>query len=270
MRLNTRGTLASAGLFVLAVTSASLAFADTDDDWCRDDGWGRHSRPQHCEVRESTFRPGSALTVDARPNGGISVRSTDASEVRLLAKVVATADSEEDARSLARAVQIESGATVRAVGPATHGRRDGFWVSYRLEVPHGVRLDLRADNGGISLRDFSGTVRLHTVNGGLHLSRAGGDVQGDTVNGGVHVDLSGTEWQGQGLDLRTTNGGLHVSVPADYNARLEMGTVNGGVHSDIPLSVKRSHHRRIDADLGHGGPLVRIETTNGGIHLEQH
>jgi hypothetical protein len=48
-----------------------------------------------------------------------------------------------------------------------------------------------------------------------------------------------------------------------------MGTVNGGVHSDIPLTVRHQGRRRIDADLGQGGPLVRVETTNGGIHLSQ-
>jgi Toastrack DUF4097 len=269
MRLNADRLSLPAVLALLAALSAAPALANTEDEWCREDGWGRDSKPRHCEVRESRFRPGSELTVDARPNGGIQVQSTDAAEVRLLAKIVATGDSETEAEDLAREVRIESGATVRAVGPASIGRRHGFWVSFRLEVPRGVRLSLQADNGGISLRDFSGTAELRTVNGGIHITSAAGDVHGETVNGGVHVELTGTRWQGEGLDLRTTNGGLHVTVPSDYNARLEMGTVNGGVHSDLPLSVRHQDRRRIDAELGQGGPLVRIETTNGGIHLSQ-
>jgi hypothetical protein len=250
---------------LLAVPALAAAAADA---WCREDGGD--SRPRHCEVRETTFRPGSALSVDARPNGGIEVVRGDGPEVRLKAKVVATAESEAEASDLAREVRIETGETVRAVGPATTGHRRGYWVSFRLEVPRGVRLNLQADNGGISLHGFSGAAELHTVNGGLHLSGVSGDVHGETVNGGVHVSLSGTRWEGEGLRLRTTNGGLHVEVPSGYNARLEVSTVNGGIHSDIPLTTKRRWTGgRIETDLGQGGAPVRIETTNGGLHLTQ-
>jgi hypothetical protein len=108
------------------------------------------------------------------------------------------------------------------------------------------------------------------VNGGLHLDRVGGHVQGETVNGGIHLELAGTEWQGEGLDVRTTNGGLHLAIPSAYNAHLEAGTVNGGVESDLPLTTRGRHTGgRIEADLGSGGRVVRVETTNGGLHLER-
>jgi DUF4097 and DUF4098 domain-containing protein YvlB len=136
-----------------------------------------------------------------------------------------------------------------------------------LDVPRSARLSLVADNGGLSLRDVSGEAELRTVNGGIHLDRVGGKVHGQTVNGGLHVTLSGTEWDGEGLDLRTTNGGLHIETPSDYNARLEAGTVNGGVHSDIQPTTRGRRGGRIEADLGHGGRLIRLETTNGGLHL---
>jgi hypothetical protein len=267
MRLNARRLLVPFTLALAATLPTASARAGTDEDWCRQDG--RDSRPRFCEVRESSFRPGAELTVDARPNGGIEVRSAEGAEVRLQAKVVATADSEERARDLAREVRIETGATVQARGPETSGH-EGYWVSFRLEVPKGVSLSLHAENGGISLRSFSGSAELHSVNGGLHIEDAGGDVRGETVNGGLHVELSGHQWSGKGLDLRTTNGGLHVTLPSDYNARLELGTVNGGVHSDVPLTTKgRYTGGRIETDLGQGGAPVRIETTNGGIHLSQ-
>lgn len=110
------------------------------------------------------------------------------------------------------------------------------------------------------------------MNGGLHLDRVGGRIQGHTVNGGIHLELAGSEWQGEGLDLRTTNGGLHVEIPGDYNARLEASTVNGGVgvHSDLATAGQgRRRGGRIAADLGRGGPLLRLETTNGGLHIAE-
>jgi hypothetical protein len=255
---------------VLALGSA-VAVADVrvveDDAWCREDGWSDGAR--HCEVREATLPAGSLLAVDARPNGGIQVQGWDGSDVRLRVKIVATAESEAEARDVVSDVRVELAETVKAVGPA-RSRGRGWYASYRLDVPRGAQLRLQADNGGLHLERFSGEVELHTVNGGLHLDRVGGHVQGETVNGGIHLALSGTEWQGQGLDLRTTNGGLHLAIPAAYNARLEAGTVNGGVHSNVPPTTRGRHNGgRIETDLGSGGRLIRVETTNGGLHLQR-
>ena len=59
-------------------------------------------------------------------------------------------------------------------------------------------------------------------------------------------------------------------MPADYDARLEASTVNGGVDSGLPGTTRRRHSGdRIATDLGSGGPLVRFETTNGGLHIER-
>jgi hypothetical protein len=255
---------------VLALGSV-VAGADVrvveDDAWCREDGWSDGAR--HCEVREATLPAGSLLAVDARPNGGIQVQGWDGSDVRLRVKVVATADSEAEARDIVGDVRVELADTVKAVGPARRRGR-GWYASYRLDVPRGARLRLEADNGGLHLERFSGEAELNTVNGGLHLDRVGGHVRGETVNGGVHLQLSGTEWQGEGLDLRTTNGGLHLAIPAKYNARLEAGTVNGGVHSDVPPTTRGRHTGgRIETDLGTGGKLIHVETTNGGLHLQR-
>jgi DUF4097 and DUF4098 domain-containing protein YvlB len=180
------------------------------------------------------------------------------------------ADTEADARALAGEVRIETAGTVRAVGPE-QSRERSWWISYRLDVPRRSDLTLEADNGGLSVEDVVGSVELETVNGGLHLDGVGGRVRGETVNGGIHLDLTGTDWEGEGLDLRTTNGGLHLTIPSDYNARLSAGTVNGGVHSALPV-IRRSKVRnggRIDADLGNGGPLLKVETTNGGLHVDR-
>jgi hypothetical protein len=258
----------TAAALVLASAAASAEVRVVEDDgWCREDGWD--GRARHCEVREAVLPAGGLLAVDARPNGGIAVRGWDGAEVRLRVKIVAAAASEAEARDLAGEVRLDLGETVKSVGPARSG--DRHWhASYRLDVPRGARLKLQADNGGLHVERFSGDVELHTVNGGLHLDRVGGDIRGETVNGGIHLELAGTGWQGQGLDLRTTNGGLHLTIPSGYNARLEAGTVNGGVHSDLPPTTRGRHTGgRIETDLGSGGQLVHVETTNGGLHLQR-
>jgi hypothetical protein len=251
---------------VSAVAAADVRVVE-DDEWCRQSGWNDKAR--YCEVRETTLPAGGLLTVDARPNGGIQVQGGDGSEVRLRVKIEAEASSEAEAKDVVGEVRLELGDTVRAVPPDRSGSR--HWsASYRLEVPRGAHLKLEADNGGLSLEGFEGDAELHTVNGGLHVGHVGGHVQGGTTNGGIHVELSGTQWQGEGLDLHTTNGGLHLSIPEGYNARLETGTVNGGVRSDVPMTTHgRYTGGRIETSLGSGGPLIRVETTNGGLRVQR-
>ena len=240
-----------------------------DDAWCRQDRGGWHESPRYCEVRETTLASGGTLAVDARPNGGIEVRGWDRNEVRLRVMIVATGPSDADARALAGKVEVETSGGVHATGPDA-GRRSGWWASFKLDVPREQALRLQADNGGLHLSQLAGDVELHTVNGGLHLDQVGGHIHGQTVNGGIHVELAGSEWQGEGIELETTNGGLHLELPADYNARLEASTVNGGVSSDVPLTTRsRRQGGRVAVELGHGGPLLRFETTNGGLHIAQ-
>jgi len=254
----------------LVVFGAALALfggaaAAAERDWCADGSWNDRQE-RYCEVREHSLGAGGRLSVDARPNGGIEVEGWDRSEARLEAKVVAQAESEAEARQLASQVQIETSGTIHAAGPRSSDGRS-WSVSYRLHVPRNAELALTSTNGGISVRATRGAIELETSNGGLHLDDVGGKVKGRTTNGGVHVRLTGEAWPGEGLDLRTTNGGVKLQVPAGYNAHLETGTTNGGIHSEIPVAVAGRMDRQLSADLGHGGPTIRVFTTNGGVSL---
>jgi hypothetical protein len=153
-----------------------------------------------------------------------------------------------------------------ATGPDT-GRDEHWGVSWDIMVPEEMDLDIETMNGAIAVAGVSGRMDVRAVNGGVHLTEVGGDVSGRTTNGGVHVELDGRRWDGRGLDVETTNGGVTLSVPSDYSARLETGTVNGGIHIDFPVTVQGRVGRRLEATLGDGGPPVRVVTTNGGVRI---
>jgi len=252
-----------------ALGGPAIGAADSDRDWCDTQGDGWSGQGRHCEVREVPVSAEHLFQIDARPNGGVQVQGSERGEPRLLARVEATADTDAEARALADAVRIETAGTIHAEGPERSGRDRRWSVSYRLMVPRRSDLRLEADNGGLSVEGVVGNVELKTLNGGLHLEAVGGRVRGETVNGGIHVDLTGAEWEGEGLDLRTTNGGVHLNIPSGYNARLEARTVNGGVHTDLPVAGtgRNGRARSIETDLGRGGRLLRVETTNGGLHV---
>lgn len=249
-------------LFAL-LACAPAGFATGWDD-CR--GW----EPEHdgkgrwCEIRELTLPPLASLEVDAEPNGGISVEGTDRDDIQVRARVTAWAYDEAEARERAAAVEVRAdGGSIRADGPA-----QGWSVSYRIEVPRRIELDLEANNGGISVHEVEGRMRLVTRNGGLSLAALAGDVRARTVNGGVDVRLRGDRWEGEGLDVETKNGGVRVEVPSGYSAELEAGTINGRVSSDLPgRSASRSRARDLRTTLGNGGARVRARTTNGGVRI---
>jgi DUF4097 and DUF4098 domain-containing protein YvlB len=77
------------------------------------------------------------------------------------------------------------------------------------------------------------------------------------------------EWAGDGLDVKTTNGGVNLDVPENYNAHLETGTVNGGLRIDFPVTIEGRIDKRLSVDLGHGGRTIRVVTTNGGVVIRK-
>jgi hypothetical protein len=269
----TRSIQAALWFVPLVLSLASSVQAQTrvvpDDEWCDERGdWGRGERL--CEVREVTLRAGrNTITVDAEPNGGITVEGWDRSEIRVRARVVAYARTEAVAEDILDEVQIVTDDIITADGPERLGRREWWSVSFEIMAPRRSNLDLESTNGGIHITEVEGTIAFRTTNGGVHLTRLAGDVRGRSTNGGVDVVLEGTEWRGTSLDVATTNGGVELAVPASYNARLETGTTNGHIRADFPLTVQGRIDRRITAELGRGGNTIRVMTTNGGVVLRR-
>lgn len=253
---------------VAAMPAPPRQVATTVDDqgWCDDiEDW--NSGEHHCEVREMALPDGS-LTVSSG-NGGIHVQAWDGDGIRVRVRVASAARTEERARELAASVRVSAtGNEVSADGP-DGGSREWWSASYRIDVPRVTDLDLSASNGGIDIEGVRGRLRFKTSNGGVELDGVAGDVQGRTTNGGVRVRLSGTTWDGDGLDVSTTNGGVRVIVPEPYDAVLELGTRNGGFDVDFPVTLNRSRDKSLTLDLGAGGPLLRITTTNGGVKLQR-
>lgn len=228
------------------------------------------NRPYFCEVREQSIAAGSMLSVDARQNGGISIKGWDRSDVLVRSQVITYAPTDGEARNLALQIAVQTtGQDIRANGPARDS--DHQWaVSYEIFVPSRFSVNLVTVNGGVAISDVVGNLEFKTVNGGLSLHRVGGYVHGKTTNGGISIELAGDRWEGQGLDVTTTNGGVRLRVPRNYSAQLDAQTHIGGIHvADAELQTLAQGGHHIVTALGAGGATLKVTTTNGGVSVSR-
>ncbi len=271
-----RSALTCAACIALAISTGDVRlFAQLRDNsekqmTCQNGGYDSE-RARHCEIREQTVPPVGRLNIDAGRNGGVTIKGWLRSEVLVRARVEAGAETESAAALLASQVSVDSsGGQVRARGPESTPDNTWWSVSYEIFVPQNTDLDLKAHNGGVNISDVRGQIRFDGHNGGVHLTRVAGDVSGATVNGGVQVELAGAMWDGRQLEVSTHNGGVNLTVPSNYSAHVQAETERGGVQSDFPVTVAGNiRPRRLDFNLGSGGPLIHISTTNGHVSLRR-
>jgi hypothetical protein len=255
-----------------AAARAGAAPAEWSKDWCRE-SWN-DGRAHVCEVRDlPAAKSPSVLAVDAGPNGGVEVAAGDGPAITGRARVEAWAGTEAEARALLAQVRIVATADgFAAQGPERkadgRGRHSPSWnVQFRIEAPASQALDLETGNGPLAVHGMRGRTVLDSENGPVAIERCGGDILARTQNGPLSVSLAGTSWNGRGLDARSINGPVSLSVPRDFDADLEFGTING------PWSGPRmalADHRRgyAHARLGNGGKPIAVTTENGPFALD--
>lgn len=263
-------------LAIIGLSVSSVSAQDKDKEknkkynrgFCANN-WSNGDRVSVSDLREMTVSAGD-VNVDGKTNGGISIKGENRSDVLVRACVQAWANSEAEADQIAKSIRVETNGKIQAAG---NGNEKNYSVSYEILVPRNTNLNLTAHNGGIHISNVEGEMNFETKNGGIHLNNLAGNVKGRTANGGLHVELTGGSWKGSGLNVETTNGGVHVSMPETYAARFETRTVNGGYRTDFAaLKVERDPNnwsRGVDfsRDLNGGGATVRLVTTNGGVHI---
>lgn len=255
-------------LTALALLLAACTFAQERTLACESRDTRDPSR--HCEIREFTVPATRLITVDAGRNGGVSVTGSNRSDVLVRAQVQTRAPAGMEAKGIASQIQIASAGGRIAASAPDFGQGHGWSVSFEVLVPTRSDLKLNAHNGGVSITGVSGDIGFETVNGGVRLDRLAGNVHGATKNGGLSIELAGNRWDGQEFRAETLNGGVNITVPDGYSARLEASTINGRVRLDHPQAAAPDPDaRNVSVTLGSGGPLVRATTRNGGIIVKR-
>jgi len=207
------------------------------------------------------------LTIE-NVNGTVRVASWDEASVRI--EAVKAARSE---RALERIeVRIEGEGdrvTVRTHHPKGPWMGGGGKVDYNVRMPRGARLSVRNVNGKVEIQRIDGAVSATTVNGSLEADDLGGPVNATSVNGSVNVDVDRVDPTSRN-SLRTTNGSVRLTLPANAAAEIEAGTVNGSAHCDFDLQDGgRVTRRRIEGRIGAGGARFELGAVNGSLHVDR-
>jgi hypothetical protein len=150
-------------------------------------------------------------------------------------------------------------------------------------------VEARTSNGAIEAEDIDGTARMHTTNGSIRAEIAHGSFEGYTSNGSINARLKdpGATWP---VRAESSNGRIELSVdgaqlpeirasssnssivlrlPGSANARVRANTSHssvtsefGGLHDD-----GGQRHSELHGDIGSGGPLIELSSSNGSIKI---
>jgi hypothetical protein len=260
----TTKAMVAAGLVALAAATAPAAAQDSKSwEWNGTLAEGRamhvHNVNGRVEVRSGT---GDRVEVRAE----IRWRRGDPDDVRLEAKTAAGGDVVVCAM-WRRSDRCEvSGLRGNGDNERWDDRND-VSVHFTVTVPAYANVDVNTVNGDVTIEPVRGWVEAHSVNGDIEAASRENSVRARTVNGSITA--RGTLPR-DGLDYNTVNGSIEIVLPADANADVSLRTTNGRVTSDFPITFTGDiNPRRIDAQLGSGGPEVRARTVNGQIRLRK-
>jgi len=232
---------------------------------------------------QANLKPGQTLEIIGR-NGGIEATGATGEA----AQVEGIKESHGDANEVfVEVVEYTDGVVICAVyerdaqpgrchrGGADSDRHGWSWhnnnhtkLDFNVKVPRGVVLKAMTTNGGIRGRDLNSVVEAATTNGNVDVATSEW-ASARTTNGGVTVAMGSAKWSGE-IELMTTNGSVHASLPASAEFKVRAATTNGGIHTDFPVTVMGSFGSKdLSGTVGAGGRDLRLATTNGGIQIRK-
>jgi hypothetical protein len=155
----------------------------------------------------------------------------------------------------------------------------------RVTGIHGS-LDAQTSNGSVDLSDVVGDSVIRTSNGSVHADVKKGNFEARTSNGSItarlleadsrpvrlessngHIEL--TMDAAREVHADTSNSSITVRMPGSIGATVRAHTSNSSISSDFDVSVRggMSTKHRLEGNIGPGGPVLDLGTSNGGIKL---
>ena len=245
-----------------------------------------HATTMRSEER-AVPRPAGTLRIESEVNGGLQVRGWD-QENYSVTVCKAVDGSRNNAEQIFSQIKLSvDGGKVSVTGPSD---RDHWTVFLLVRAPRSADLELRANNGPISIYNLDAKLSAHTINGPVSLTDFSGegdisaqngpiDLNGNsgklrlhTQNGPISVDLQGDSWKGSGLVADAQNGPLNLHLPKNYQSSVLLesnGNSPMSCHASVCDDARKTwdeDHRRIE--FGNAPAVIHLSTVNGPISVD--
>jgi len=259
--------------------------------------------PAH--AAEATFQRELAVTgrVDltvATGSGSIHLTAGPAGRVHIFGRVRSNwGGSDAQVRDIADHPPIEQTGNIVRIG-AQHQNLRNISIDYEIQAPADAFLNATSGSGDITDDGVGANAKLNTGSGSIHATGLQGGFAVETGSGSIYAQQAGTgdvkaETGSGSIELRNLHGGLHAQTGSgeikaegapSASWRLETGsgsveiwtgsaaftldaeTGSGSIHSDREIATQGSmEHHHVTGKVGGGGPMVRVETGSGSIHI---
>ncbi len=174
-----------------------------------------------------------------------------------------------------------------------------------IEGTHG-NVDVQTGSGDVKLTNLAGEVRLQTGSGDVRAHQISGAVRGGTGSGDIEIeetgqgdidlrtgsgginargvqggfrgetgsgDVTAEGTQTGPWEIRTGSGNVHVKLPGNAAFDADIATSSGSVDVGMPIEMTvqgrvGEGHKSIQGKVHGGGPVLRVRTGSGDIHIE--
>ena len=151
--------------------------------------------------------------------------------------------------------------------------------------------------GDVQVRTSGGNLRLGAIQGFVSGRTSGGSIKGTNCNGGTDVRTSGGNiWLGgisENVNARTSGGSIQVVMKTQPQSECSLRTSGGAITCTlipevaVDVEAKTSGGRvstdfavesviqgkvpknRLEGRINGGGPLLKLRTSGGNIHLQK-
>jgi hypothetical protein len=186
------------------------------------------------------------------------------------------------------AVRTHSGSGDQIV-EGTHGSADVQTGSGNVKLASLTgEVHLQTGSGDVRARSVSGAVHGGTGSGNIEIEETGpGDIDLHTGSGNITTrgvqggfrgetgsgDVTAEGTQTGSWEIHTGSGNVHVRLPSNaaFDADIQTSSGSVDVGSPIEMTVQGrigDAHKQIHGKVRGGGPLLRVRTGSGDIHIE--
>jgi hypothetical protein len=214
------------------------------------------------EQREIPLTNVEQLRVVASTEGGVSIRGWNRPYARLVVCRYAVAHTKEQATRLLAAIDVTHTSGEITAGGPPHDDTQAWWANITLYVPRRSSVDVRAENGGVAIRNMAGRVTARATRGGISVAHSSGHYKVNTGSGGITLErVTGN------VDASSQNGAIALKLSTADVATIE-AKISGGseIHCTLPNCGVWGADRKA-LRIGAGVPDIRLSTSDAPITI---